>query len=230
MKNLIISAVGDDSLHGEWMEGTAAFDLCLIYYGNKKEVAEKYTLEARYFYQASGMKYHLLFDWIENNPTLIQEYTYVWLPDNDVSIPTSEINRLFQLAADYQLQLCQPAMTGYISHPLTQPKPGSFLRYTNFVEVLAPLMHINTLLQLKDSFRLNYSGWGYDYLWPYLLGYPKNSIAIIDNIIMRHTKPIGADYSRFPKHPKKEMQEIFKQYKKGMQKEFMVYKTIPGGE
>ncbi len=227
MKNLIISAVGDDSLHGEWLAGEAAFDTCLIYYGNKEEVAAAYAQQVRYFYRASGMKYHLLWDWIENNQEIIQGYTYVWLPDNDVSISTADINKLFQLAETYQLQLCQPAMTGYISHPLTEPKPGSFLRYTNFVEVLAPLMHIDTLLKLKSSFRLNYSGWGYDYLWPYLLGYPKNSIAIIDSIIMRHTKPIGADYSRFPKHPKKEMQDIFKQYKKGMQKEFIVYKTIP---
>jgi hypothetical protein len=228
MKNLIISAVGDDSLHGEWLAGEAAFDICLIYYGNKEEVAAAYTKQANYFYRANGMKYHLLWDWIENNQSVIRDYTYIWLPDNDVSISTADINKLFQLAETYRLQLCQPAMTGYISHPLTAVKPGSFLRYTNFVEVLAPLMHIDTLLELKNSFRINYSGWGYDYLWPYLLGYPKNSIAIIDSIIMRHTKPIGADYSRFPRHPKKEMKDIFKQYKKGIQKEFIVYKTIPG--
>lgn len=228
MKNLIISAVGDESLHEEWIAGSANFDLCLIYYGNNHEVAARYAQQSTYFLRAAGMKYHLLSDWITGNPSLIEQYHYIWMPDNDVSISTDAINRLFQLAVEYQLQLCQPAMKGYISHPLTEPKPGSFLRYTNFVEVLAPLMHINSLHKLKDSFRLNYSGWGYDYLWPYLLGYPKNSIAIIDSIVMHHTKPIGADYSRFPKHPKKEMKDIFRQYKKGLQKEFMVYRTIPG--
>ncbi|MFZ6023990.1 MAG: hypothetical protein ACOYVG_05995 [Bacteroidota bacterium] len=228
MKNLIISAVGDESLHEEWMAGSANFDLCLIYYGNNHEVAARYAQQSTYFLRAAGMKYHLISEWITINQTTIDQYNYIWMPDNDVSISTDDINRLFQLAAEYQLELCQPAMKGYISHPLTESKPGSFLRYTNFVEVLAPLMHINTLHKLKDSFRINYSGWGYDYLWPYLLGYPKNSIAIIDSIVMHHTKPIGADYSRFPKHPKKEMKDILRQYKKGLQKDFIVYRTIPG--
>ena len=228
MKNLIISAVGDESLHQEWMAGKADFDLCLIYYGTNNEVASIYSQQSAYFYRASGMKYHLLYDWIASNRTMIEQYQFIWLPDNDVSISTENINKLFQVTAEYQLQLCQPAMTGYISHPLTESKPGSFLRYTNFVEVLAPLMHIDTLLKLKDSFRINYSGWGYDYLWPYLLGYPKDSIAIIDAIRMNHTKPIGTDYSRFPKHPKKEMKELLQQYKKGLKKEFLVYRTIPG--
>lgn len=226
MKNLIISAVGDDSLHTEWIAGQPNFDLCLLYYGTNPDIAKTYASQATYFSQARGMKYHLIKSFIEDHLAEMANYNYIWLPDNDVSISTVHINELFQLAVTYQLQLCQPAMTGYISHPLTEPKPGCFLRYTNFVEVLAPLMHIDTLLKLKDSFQINYSGWGYDYLWPYLLGYPKNSIAIIDNIIMRHTKPIGADYSRFPKHPKKEMKDIFKQYK-GIQKEFIVHKIIP---
>lgn len=228
MKNLIISAVGDESLHTEWISGQANFDLCLIYYGRNDAIASAYAQESAYFHRAIGMKYHLLSDWITNHANTLQSYQYIWMPDNDVSISTAKINELFMLAADYQLQLCQPAMKGYVSHPLTEPKPGSFLRYTNFVEVLAPLMDLDTLLKLKDSFKTNYSGWGYDYLWPYLLGYPKNSIAIIDHIVMHHTKPIGADYSRFPRHPKKEMEDILRQYKKGIKKEQMVYKTIPG--
>lgn len=227
MKNLIISAVGDDSLHTEWISGAADFELCLIYYGMNDEVASVYAQQSAYFHRARGMKYHLLNDWINTHQKIIQQYSYIWLPDNDVSISTANINALFQLAATYQLQLSQPAMTGFISHPFTQPQPGSFMRYTNFVEVLAPLMHIDVLFKLKESFCINYSGWGYDYLWPYLLGYPENRIAIIDSITMQHTKPIGADYSRFPKHPKKEMKDIFRQYKKQLQKEFLVYKTIP---
>lgn len=227
MKYLIISAVGDDSLHSEWIAGEPEFDLCLIYYGNNDAIAEDYTGQARFFCRAQGMKYRLIHEWIKNNFEQIQTYTYIWLPDNDVSVSTADINRLFKTAEENSLQLSQPAMTGYVSHKVTLPQPGSFLRYTNFVEVLAPLMHVTTLLKLNDTFLINYSGWGYDYLWPLLLGYPQNKIAIIDAIIMRHTKPIGSDYSRFPKHPKKEMKEIIKQYRKEIQKKIVVYKCIP---
>lgn len=226
MKNLIISAVGDDSLHKEWIAGQPDFDLCLLYYGTNPDIAKEYASHSAYFMQARGMKYHLVKSFIDAHLAEIGQYNYIWLPDNDVSISTDQINALFKIAQEKALQLCQPAMSGYISHPITEPNPTAVLRFTNFVEVLAPLMSLQTLLQLKNTFDLNYSGWGYDYLWPFLLGYPKDKIAIIDAIIMRHTKPIGADYSRFPKHPKKEMKEILKPYKKEIQQTQVIYSTV----
>jgi hypothetical protein len=56
------------------------------------------------------------------------------------------------------------------------------------------------VLKLKETFDANYSSWGLDGIWPYLLNYPKNKIAIIDNISMIHTKPPGSPelYSKFP--------------------------------
>ncbi len=226
MRNLIISAVGDDSLHTEWITGQPEFDLGLLYYGSNEEKAREYAAQATYFCHARGMKYHLVKSFIDNNLSQITNYSYIWLPDNDVSISTDAINAFFKIAGEHELQLCQPAMTGYISHPITVPDPASVMRFTNFVEVLAPLMSIEALLRLKSTFDLNHSGWGYDYLWPYLLGYPKDKIAIIDAITMRHTKPIGADYSRFPKHPKKEMKEALKPYGREIQQKQVIYGKI----
>ncbi|MEO8172761.1 MAG: hypothetical protein ABI581_06745 [Sediminibacterium sp.] len=225
MKYLIISTVGDDSLHPEWIAGDPAFDLCLLYYGNDERVAKEYAAQTPYFYPVRGTKYHLLKSFIEDHSSFIQNYSYIWLPDNDVSISTAAINELFRIAEENRLLLCQPAMTGYISHKVTMPA-DFFLRFTNFVEVLAPLMSIETLLQLKDTFQLNHSGWGYDYVWPYLLGYPTDKIAIIDAVRMEHTRPVGTDYSRFPKHPKKEMKEILKAYSPGLRKSIVVYDAI----
>lgn len=230
MKYLIISAVGDESLHTEWITEQPAFDLALLYYGTDPEIAKTYAKQAKYFVQTRGMKYHLIQSFIRQHLSSIIQYQYIWMPDNDVSISTKDIHRLFQLAEQYDLQLCQPAMTGYISHPITQPDTASLLRYSNFVEVLAPLMSLSTLLQLYNTFNLNHSGWGYDYVWPFLLGYPKNKIAIIDAVVMKHTKPIGADYSRFPKHPKQEMKETLKPYGRSLQKKQVIYSFIPAGE
>jgi hypothetical protein len=225
MKNLIISAVGDESLHTEWIAGEPAFDLCLLYYGNDEKVAADYASQTPFFHKAKGNKYPLLYSFIEKNIEFIRNYNYVWLPDNDVSISTADINNLFRLAEEHQLLLCQPAMTGYISHKVTMPGK-SLMRFTNFVEVLAPLMSVDTLFRLKATFVLNHSGWGYDFLWPYLLGYPRDKIAIIDSVRMLHTRPVGTDYSRFPKHPKKEMKEIMKAYSPGIQKSIVVYNSI----
>lgn len=223
MRNLIISAVGDDSLHPEWIAGDKKFDLALIYYGNNEAIANVYALEAKWFVQAKGMKYHLIAAFLEIHPSIFNDYEYIWFPDNDVSISTDAINQLFDIAKREGLQLCQPAMTGYLSHPITKPAPRLLLRYTNFIEVLAPLMSVESLATLKESFRLNYSGWGFDYLWPHLLGSPKKSIAIIDAITMKHTKPVGNDYSRFPIHPKKELKNLLKQYGGKIKEKQVVY-------
>jgi len=223
MKNLIISAVGDESLHTEWIAGDPQFDLALIYYGNNETIAAAYEKEAKWLVKLKGMKYHLIDQFLQLYPAIIDNYDYVWLPDNDVSISTDAINQLFRIAKEEALELCQPAMTGYLSHPITKPAPRLLLRYTNFIEVLAPLMSTKSLAILKESFTLNYSGWGFDYLWPYLLGNPRKSIAIVDAITMNHTKPVGNDYSRFPTHPKKELKALLKQYGGKIKEKQVVY-------
>jgi hypothetical protein len=207
-KYLVISTVGDESLHSKWIQDNPIFDLVLIYYGNNKDIAKMYSKQTPYVYAAKGEKYHLLKSFILSEPEFISQYSYIWLPDNDVSISTKNINKLFKLANKYNLSLAQPAMIGYVSHQITLPQPKNLLRYTNFVEVLAPLMSLDTLMLVKNTFDKNYSGWGYDALWPYMLNYPQDKIAIIDSIVMTHTKPVGTDYSRFFTHPKFEAEEI----------------------
>ncbi len=167
MKNLIIAAVGDNSCHPEWLAGEPNFDLCLIYYGNNLERSAAYQQHATFFSRSKGQKYHLIKDFADANPDLLAQYEYIWMPDDDVSIEAEKINRLFQVAKEKQLWLCQPSMVGYRSHPFTRPRLFSFLRFTNFVEVLAPLMSIDTLLLLKDTFQLNESAWGLEFVWSY---------------------------------------------------------------
>jgi hypothetical protein len=211
-KNLIISPTGENSLVKEWIKETPNFDLVLLCYDNDEEKASIFKQYTPYVFVGKGEKFHLIKSFIESNLNFISEYNYVWLPDDDVSISTFDINKLFKTANEYNLALCQPSMKGYISHNITLPVEGNILRYTNFVEVLAPLFNLETLLKVYQTFDLNYSGWGYDYLWPYLLNYPQDKIAIIDNIIMTHVRPVGNNYSRFPVDPGIEMKYILQKY------------------
>jgi len=223
-KYLVISPIGDESLHPEWVKGKPNFDLVLIYYGNDEYIAKSNIKYTPYVYMAKGEKYHLLKSFIESNIEFISNYTHIWIPDNDVSISTENINKLFETADNLQLFICQPSMDGYVSHEITKPVSNSILRYTNFVEVLAPLFNLESLLKVYETFNLNYSSWGYDYLWAHLLGYPQDKIAILDEIIMTHTKPVGQDYSRFPKIPWDEMVELLHLY--NIKKEEINYSQI----
>jgi hypothetical protein len=223
MKNLIICTIGDESLHHEWAENINS-DLVLIYYGDNEDISYSSLKYTPHVYAAKGQKYHLLKAFIENNLNFISNYEYIWFPDNDVRISSESINNLFNIAKKYNLNLSQPSMEGYVSHEITKPISNSVLRYTNFVEVLAPLFNLESLLKVYKTFDTNYSSWGYDYLWPHLLGYPQDKIAIIDDIVMIHTKPVGQDYSRFPKQPWDEMIELLTYY--NIQKQEINYSQI----
>jgi hypothetical protein len=211
-KNLIISPTGKKSLVSEWVQGDKDFDLVLLCYENDIDIAKNFLEYTPYVYKGAGEKWHLVKSFISNNIDFIKQYSYIWFPDDDVSISTFDINKLFKTAEEYGLILCQPSMKGYVSHNITLPLSNNILRYTNFVEVLAPLFNLETLLKIYQTFDLNLSGWGYDYLWPYLLDYPKNKIAIIDNITMTHVHPVGNNYSRFPIPPNVEMNILLQKY------------------
>lgn len=217
MKNLVIASVGDDSLHSKWIDNSQEFDLMLIYFGKNDKIGNIYKSQSQYYFSGSEFsnyksKYSKIKKIIENNLDIITKYSHIWLPDDDVMIKYNQINRLFKIANDYNLSICQPCMGGYISHEITKKVEGNLLRYTNFVEVLAPLFNLETLLKLYKTFDETESSWGLDYLWPFLLHYPLDKIAIIDDIEMIHTKPVGRDYSRFKISPNEEMETLLKKY------------------
>jgi hypothetical protein len=223
-KYLIISPLGDKSICEEWLQGNTNFDIVFLYYGDNFSTPEYYLKYTPHIYSAKGTKFSLIKSFIQNNLEFISQYTHIWLPDDDVRIPIEEINRLFETAEKYNLSICQPSMDGYISHKITKPVEGSLLRYTNFVEVLAPMFDLSSLLKVYGTFDENYSSWGFDYLWAYLLNYPQDKIAIIDDIVMIHTKPVGQDYSHFPRQPWDELGEIL--YKYNVIKQEITYSQI----
>jgi hypothetical protein len=66
------------------------------------------------------------------------------------------------------------------------------LRYTNFVEIMAPLMSMQALRHLMPTLDNDdiKSAWGLDFVWPYLLN--NRDVAVIDKTPMTHTRPVTA--------------------------------------
>lgn len=187
--SLVIATVGDKSLHRQWLDGEG-YDTCLIYYGDN----EGYPEESKYYYTMKGPKYHLIKKVLKSNPELVENYVYFWLPDDDVLLEAQAVTKLFQYMQFFKLELGQPAIVGYYSLSLNLPQPNSRLRFTNFVEIMCPCFARNALLKCVETFDENQSGWSYDALWNELLKHPRRSIAIIDDIIAIHTRPVfGGD-------------------------------------
>lgn len=189
MKNLLISPVGDNSFHSLWLRDKANFDTWLIYYGNDEKIAAQCQSQVPFFTRMKGTKFNILKTLIDADPEFFANYDYVFVPDDDLYLGTKEINHLFELAQEYQLELCQPSLIGYYDVPITLHSPCCLLRYTNHVEIICPCFSRSAFKKCAITFDYNVSTWGIDLWWNKLLGEPRDKLAIIDDVIAVHTRP-----------------------------------------
>lgn len=189
-KHLVFSVVGDTSLHRMWaLNAERSFDLWLIYYGDDAARAEQYAGECDRLMRFKGQKLHLMetlreqgvFDW--------SGYECVWLPDDDLAIAQQSIEELFAAMARHGIAIGQPAVCGYPNHRITEVQVPFTLRWTNFVEVMAPCFSAAALAACAPSFKENVSSYGLDHWWWHLIGRPRRGCAILDRVVMVHTRP-----------------------------------------
>ncbi len=195
-RNLIVSPVGDQSLHPAWLSGADRrdFDLALIYFG---EQADRYRGDADYYLQRRGFKFHLFDAMLTQLGSRLDEYDYIWCPDDDLDTCTSDINRLFAITRDYRLSIAQPAIaSGDVSFATVRQQPGLLLRYSRFVEVMCPVFSRAALTRIRPTLLVNKSAWGLDWAWTRLV--PIDELAIIDAVGVHHTRPLhrGGGYDR----------------------------------
>lgn len=185
MKNLVILAAGENSLHRNWAFG-GNFDVFLIYYGNR---SGRYRNDVKYYKEQKGPKYKLIYDLIEDNKEFLDNYDNFFLPDDDLYYTTKDLNLFFSIFSNYNLSLAQPSITGYYSVPLVLNCSNCLLRYVNWVEIMCPCFSKACLQLCKHTFAMNNTAWGIEYVWNHLLGSPEDKIAIIDKVAFTHVRP-----------------------------------------
>ncbi|MBN9381641.1 MAG: hypothetical protein J0H74_12800 [Chitinophagaceae bacterium] len=213
-KYCVIAAVGKDSLHRDWIVGSPCFDLHLIVYD---EAYEKFKNDAPYVTKEKGFKFNLIDKYL-SSAGVLRQYEYFYFPDDDILIDSNNIHKLFRYMEAYRLMLAQPAIWNYyITHPHTMRRPASKLRYTNFVEIMQPCFSREALQRVQFTFSASKSGWGIDFHWPKLLDPGKRNMAIIDDIVSFHSRPVRS-------HHDAELAEYLKKYDCG---DLSIY-SIPG--
>lgn len=188
-RNLIISPIGNNSVHGSWLTHGVdrCYDLLLINYSTQPGFG---AADATHYLERQGMKWELLSYALNTLSDVVARYSNVWLPDDDVRATPSDINHLFALFEEYRLQLAQPAIAaGEVSYKVFQQRPGIILRYAPLVELMCPLFTRDALRQVSATFVESRSGWGLDLIWPRL--FAANEVAIIDAVGVEHTRPVG---------------------------------------
>ncbi|WP_162272805.1 DUF707 domain-containing protein [Nocardia lijiangensis] len=191
-RNLVVLRAGDASLHEQWLAGPVprTWDLVVSYFGDDPH---RYRTGDVLRLDRKGPKWpalhHVLtVDLAES----IDDYDYIWLPDDDLATDTAAVNAIFEYAARYRLSLSQPALTedSYYTHEITLVDRRFDLRYTNFVEIMAPCFRREFLLRCLPTFDATQTGWGLDFHWPRFVP-DTSSIAIVDAVTVRHTRPVG---------------------------------------
>ncbi len=210
-RNLVIVRAGDTSLHPGWLgnAGEQNWDIIVNYYGDDPDLFRDPRVRR---IDSKGPKWPALYELIRKMQAEIETYDYVWFPDDDLVSNVEDMNKFFAIFHEHALKLAQPALTpdSIIGCPITLRNRAFKLRFTAFVEVMAPCFSREFLKQCWPLFTTNISGYGLDYLLPNRAG-DASKVAIIDAVSVRHTRSQGELYDVFRKlgcDPIKELNDL----------------------
>jgi hypothetical protein len=194
---LALFRAGKNSLHPSAVAhlDEQNFDYALSYFGDDEPAAKG----AVFVHRQKGAKWPGLAATLAEYADVIAQYRYVWLPDDDLLCEPDQVSRMFAICDELQLDLAQPALTrdSYFTHLATLQHSEFQLRFTNFVEIMAPVLSASMLQRILPTLEGSISGYGLDNLWPRMTQLGK--VAIIDETPVKHTRPVGGPNYIFSK-------------------------------
>lgn len=150
------------------------------------------------------------------------EYDHVLFLDDDVETTCQDLNRMFQLCRTHQLDLSQMSLSeaSFTSWDALFSRPGSTSpRPISAVEIMMPVFSRKALECVAPSFGKSVSGFGLDLVWGKLVADAGGRIAILDEVLATHARPVdqsgGAYYSYLRRHminAKAELWQLLQDY------------------
>jgi hypothetical protein len=174
MKTLIFSSVGDHPLATESLVNSTReqeFDLAIAFYGNK--AADKRLISAaRWFRQMRGGKFQNFAKFMADEPHALQQYDYVFIPDDDIRFDAKMLRRLIAATQHYNLNVssfshCWSGKPSAIKQ-MMQADHQSGMMISNFVEMGFPLFKSDVINSFLAAFRPiadQLTGWGTDFVF-----------------------------------------------------------------
>lgn len=124
-------------------------------------------------------------------------HDYIGLIDDDIALAWSDLNRLLALAREHGLDSFQPALTpdSFHAHTWLVARPGAALRPLPWVEVMMPFYRSALFLAGGAYYARSISSYGLDqFVLPTLQKLTGlDRVAIVDAVVVRHTRPITSD-------------------------------------
>lgn len=183
---LVFVRSGPGSLHPEWLRQDPArnWDCVVSYWGAEPEPCGEEWRDG-----SGWLKWDAFTDFVTKHPEFLERYEYILLADDDLRFKPGGITKLFLECEQSGLGLLQPALAlgSWVNHPVTLQRPGSRVRRTTFVEMMAPVFSREVLGELLDTFLLTPSSLGVDWIWAHRLR-GRDLIGIVDAVPVVHTR------------------------------------------
>lgn len=203
-KTLVFIPVGDNCQALSWIQpltnlGACEIDFLLVYYGKDLRFQEKFTgSKIRVINDQSPSKFEKFHKYVSSGEINLDQYGKFWIADDDIKISPENAQKFIESFDNYNLEIAQPGCLGFaMGKQLVRRNPRYKIRFTNYVDGMAPLFSKNALVRCLETFENSGSGRGIDHVWAALLGNPVDKIAVVDRALMYHMNPSGANYSRF---------------------------------
>eukprot|EP00887_Chlorella_sp_A99_P006707 scaffold3.g6707.t1 len=177
---LCAAAVGAAAFWGprfRWLDDPAQadFDLVVIYFGESSNYS---CPECRHVFADHGPKWQMVHRAVLSPEwealVTAGDYRYIWLPDDDL-----------------MMSLCRVEGSAVL-WPHLYERQGNALRYVAFATGIRLDLFQAVIWVTMDK---SWTGWGLDSLWPYLLRFPRDGLAVVDAVCMAHTRSAGAGHS-----------------------------------
>lgn len=191
-KYLLIARVGSHSLHEAWLAPPAdrGFDILLsAYHADVQDPRESGV----HFEHRPGTKVAGCAAVFDAHADLIARYDYVAVFDDDLLINSANLTKLFDIAASHALKIAQPALThnSHFTFACLLHDPAFRLRYVNYIEMMCPVFRQDTYQAVRALYNMGYES-GIDLIWCNLVATSPHDFAVIDDVVVRHTRAVGA--------------------------------------
>lgn len=189
--NLLIIRAGNNSLHPTWLGDPQlrSFDVLIAHYERLAAMPEQAGVSYLFIPGTKITGWKAL---VQQYAEVFRGYKQIAFIDNDIEISQAQINTLFDYGAKHQLAIWQPALTwnSYYSFAGTVQNPLMKLRFVNSVEMMCVFFNISALDDAKSLFMY---GWevGIDFAWQSAVHSMHRRFAIVDEVVVRHTQPVG---------------------------------------
>lgn len=153
------------------------------------------------YFEIKEHKFRTLVRLYSNQFKILNKYDYVMCPDPDLKFKVEDINKLFVMAKQYDLDLCQPSISGHLNHPSLARVENTniIIRHMNLIEPMCPIFSRRAMFSCLWTFSLSYSAWGLDFVWPTLVANDKKTnIGVINTVVVDHTRPCVSNATIFP--------------------------------